>query len=152
MIQRLSLVTVLAFGIASAALAAGSASNSTRQPQPSSAYDLGVKAVQSGDYTGALRALKKAVNQDPGNANAWNYIGFSHRNLKQFDKSLNAYQKALSIDPSHRGANEYLGELYLMMGNLEKANERLEKLDKLCAFGCKEYDELKAAIKAHGSG
>jgi hypothetical protein len=39
-----------------------------------------------------------------------------------------------------------------MMGDVAKAKERLQQLDKACIFGCEEYDELKAAIKAHESG
>ena len=52
--------------------------------------------------------------------------------------ALPAYNKALAIDPKHRGANEYLGELYLQLGDLAKAEERLEKLDDICFYGCGE--------------
>jgi tetratricopeptide (TPR) repeat protein len=60
-----------------------------------------------------------------------------------------AYQKALAINPDHRGANEYLGELYLKTGDLEKARERLSKLQNLCPGGCEEYDDLKKAVGAY---
>lgn len=140
--------------LASAAMAASSPSPS-RSPAPRQApasdYDLGVKAVQAGDYARALTMLQKSVQADPRNADAWNYLGFSHRNLKQFDQSLAAYQKALAINPNHRGANEYLGELYLQTGNLEKAREQLNKLSALCPAGCKEADDLRKAIKAYES-
>jgi tetratricopeptide (TPR) repeat protein len=89
------------------------------------------------------------VAAKPSNADAWNYLGFSNRKLKKFDLALSAYQKALAIDPNHRGANEYLGELYLQTDNLEKARERLKKLDDICYFGCDEFDDLKAAIIAY---
>ena len=85
---------------------------------------------------------------DSQNADAWNFLGFSHRNLKSYDQALDAYQKALAIDPEHRGANEYLGELDLRTGDLAKAKERLEKQDDACIFGCEEFDDLKQAIKA----
>jgi hypothetical protein len=52
----------------------------------------------------------------------------------------------LALKPKHRGANEYLGELYLEMGDLAKAEERLEVLDGACWFGCDEYSDLKEAI------
>ncbi len=70
----------------------------------------------------------------------------SQRQLKQYDSALECYQKALQIDSRHRGANEYLGELYLQIGQLDKAEERLEVLDKECFFGCEEFDDLEAAI------
>jgi hypothetical protein len=57
-----------------------------------------------------------------------------------------AYQKAISLNPDHRGVNEYMGELYLMLNDLPKAEERLATLDRLCFFGCVEYTDLKHAI------
>jgi tetratricopeptide (TPR) repeat protein len=135
-------------------MAAGS-SSSSRPPAASRAqptpYELGVKAVKAGDYARALTHLQKVVQTDPRNADAWNYIGFSHRHLKQFDQSLAAYQKALGINPDHRGANEYLGELYLQMGDLGKAHDRLARLGALCPSGCEELDDLKKAVESYES-
>ncbi len=62
------------------------------------------------------------------------------------------YDQALTIDPKHKGANEYLGELYLKLGQLEKAEAQLARLDDICTFGCEEYDELKAAIETYKTG
>jgi len=143
-------LSLLVVGWIAPALAAGSSSSSSSSTQSSSStdFDRAVTAVNNGNFTTALTLLNKVVSKDPGNADAWNYIGFSRRNLKQFDQALAAYDKALSIDPNHRGANEYLGELYLKTGKLDKAKERLAKLDKLCLLGCDEYDDLAKAIKA----
>lgn len=151
-----NLVRVLALILVSAPTVMAAGSSSTSRPPASfpaqpAPYDLGVKAVQAGDYARALTLLQKVVQTEPRNADAWNYIGFSHRHLKQFDQSLAAYQKALGIDPGHRGANEYLGELYLQTGDLAKARDRLDKLGALCSSGCKELDDLKKAVKAYES-
>jgi len=56
---------------------------------------------------------------------------------------------ALELKPDHRGANEYLGELYLQMGNLEKAEEQLARLDKICFFSCQEFSELQKTIQMY---
>ncbi len=149
MLIRYVLAAVLTFGLVSQAMAAGSSSKST--PRKAGDYELGVKAVKAANYGKAIKLLSKVVAAKPGNADAWNYIGFSHRKLKKFDQAMSAYQKALAIDPDHRGANEYLGELYLQTGDLAKAKERLKKLDDVCTFGCEEFDDLKAAIKAYAS-
>ena len=140
---------VLTLGLISTAMAAGSTSSSSRPTAKPSTYQQGVSAVKAGDYGRALGLLQKVVRAKPRNADAWNYIGFSHRNLKQLDQALAAYTKALAIDPEHRGANEYLGELYLQTGDLEKARARLKTLDSACIFGCEEYDDLKQAIKKY---
>lgn len=145
MIIRYLLAFVLSVGLASAAMAAGSSSSSSK---PSELADAET-AIEAGDYGRAIDLLQKVIAGDSENADAWNFLGFSHRNLKSLDEALVAYQKALAIDPEHRGANEYLGELYLQTGNLAKAKERLEILDDACIFGCEEFDDLKQAIKTY---
>ena len=148
------LAIALILALVSPAMAAGSSSTSRPSVPPRAQpndYDLGVKAVQAGDFQRALALLQKVVQADPRNADAWNYVGFSHRKLKQFDPSLAAYQRALAINPDHRGANEYLGELYLMTGDPEKARERLAKLQSVCPGGCEAYDDLRRAIEAYQS-
>jgi len=158
MIGKTFVAAALMLGLASTAFAAGSSSSSTpaRSGAAPTPYEQGVQAVNAGQYGRALRLFERTVQGQPNNADAWNYIGYSHRKMKQFKESLAAYTKALAIDPDHRGANEYLGELYLQTGDLGKARERLQKLDQLCTFGCEEYDELKQAIAtyeaAHKSG
>lgn len=153
-VNRLTWMLALLLLFMSAVMAAGS-SSSSRPPAVSAMqptlYELGVKAVKAGDYARALSQFQKVVQIDPRNADAWNYIGFSHRHLKQFDQSLAAYQKALGIDSGHRGANEYLGELYLQVGDLAKARDRLAKLVALCPSGCEELDDLNKAVKAYES-
>ncbi len=154
MVSKSLWIVILTLAMISPAMAAGSSSTSRPPDRPRaqpSDYDVGVKAVQAGDYQRALASLQKVVQADPRNADAWNYIGFSQRNLQHFDDSLAAYQKALAINPDHRGANEYLGELYLKTGDLEKARERLAKLQSLCPGGCEEYDDLKKAVGAYQS-
>jgi Flp pilus assembly protein TadD len=152
MISKLLSAIALTLAVISSAFAMGSSSTSRPSAPPRaqpSDYELGVKAVQAGDYQRAVALLQKVIQAVPRNADAWNYVGFSYRKLKQFDQSLGAYQKALAINPDHRGANEYLGELYLMTGEPQKAQDRLAKPQSLCPQGCEEYEDLQKAIAAH---
>lgn len=145
------LTAILAIALVPAAMAAGSPSTSRPPAAPKaqpSDYELGVKAVQARDFQRALPLLQKVTLAEPRNADAWNYLGFSQRQLRHFDQSLAAYQKALALNPDHRGANEYLGELYLELGNPDKAREQLAKLQSLCPKGCPEYDDLSKAVGA----
>jgi len=119
--------------------------------QPSE-YKQAVKAVKNEDYATAAELLRKVVDDSPQNADAWNYMGYSLRNLGQFDEALAAYEKALAIDPQHKGALEYLGELYLQTDQPEKAKEMLQRLDDACLFTCKEYRELKGVIGKYEGG
>jgi Tfp pilus assembly protein PilF len=110
-------------------------------------------AIAAGDFASAQVALKVALAADPGNADLHNLYAYSIRKGANPDMTLvfKHYQEALRIDPKHRGAQEYIGEAYLMVGNLPKAKEHLAALDKICFFGCAEYDELKKAVAAYES-
>lgn len=105
--------------------------------------------VEAGEYRAALEALETLQAEQPGNADIYNLLGYSHRKLGQYEQAERYYKRALSVDPEHRAANEYLGELYLQTDRPELARERLQVLDEACFFGCEEYDELEAAIREY---
>jgi tetratricopeptide (TPR) repeat protein len=109
------------------------------------------KLIDADKYEMAISELKKALGELPDDADLLNLLAYSQRKLMRFDEALVNYQKALEIEPEHRGANEYLGELYLQLGQLDKAQERLQVLDKACFFGCEEFDELEEAIEIYRS-
>jgi hypothetical protein len=60
--------------------------------------------------------------------------------------------KALGVNPDHRGALEYLGELYLEMNQPAEAEQQLERLSRLCYFGCEEYEDLEQAMSDYRAG
>lgn len=143
MFLRHVMAALLTVALSSAAMAFGSGDSKSAD------YQQGVKAVKAKDYGTAMTQFKKAVAADPKDADAWNYLGYSHRQMKQFDQALSAYKKALAINPKHLAAHEYLGELYLQTGDLAKAKEQAKKLYDLCFTGCEEEDDLKKALKAY---
>jgi len=40
--------------------------------------------------------------------------------------------KALALNPRHRSAHEYVGEVYLIVGDVAKAEEYLPALERTC--------------------
>ena len=146
---RMALALVLALALGAGQARAFGGGGGTSAKKDNSDYAQAVKLVDAGDYAGAIPLLQKSIAADPTNADAHNYLGFSHRKLGNVDVALTHYGKALELKPKHRGANEYLGELYLELGQMDKAKERLKVLDDACFFGCDEYRELKAKIKAY---
>ena len=108
--------------------------------------DKAESAIDARNYQDAIPILEDVVETDPENANAYNLLGFAFRTIGDY------YDQALTIDPKHKGAYEYLGELYLKLGQLEKAEAQLARLDDICIFSCEEYDDLKAAIETYKTG
>ena len=112
-------------------------------------YEMFQLLIDEAKYEQAIVKLNEALAEVPDDAELLNLIAYSHRQLKRYEIALNYYLKALEIEPDHRGANEYLGELYLHLGQLDKALERRVVLDDDCFFGCKELKALEAAIEEY---
>lgn len=133
-----ALALVCAIGSAAAA--------DTAEPAKPSPLAAARSLIAEGKWTAAIEELQR-VN-DNGSADWNNLMGYSHRKAKTPDYAAaeRFYDEALRIDPKHRGALEYSGELYLMRGDLPKAEQRLATLDKVCFLPCEEYTDLKKAV------
>ena len=145
-----TLLTTLALTLAGAAFAADTAPAKGAEPDK---FTPARVQIAEGKWMAAIDELKR-IN-DPGNADWNNLMGYSHRKAKVPDYAAaeKYYDAALRIDPKHRGALEYSGELFLMMGDLARAEQRLAALDKVCFLPCEEFTDLKNAVqrfKANG--
>ena len=118
----------------------------------SSAYLSAEKLINKKQFSDAILKLNDALASDSKNADIYNYLGFSHRKLGKMEQAAVYYNKALEINPKHKGALEYQGEMYLTLNEINKAEENLKKLDKICFLGCSEFDKLKKSIKDKKSG
>jgi Flp pilus assembly protein TadD len=112
-------------------------------------YAAGKAAIEKKNWPEAIQRLQKAALRDPDSADLNNYLGYSHRNLKQLDLSLKYYYRALALNPRHRGAHEYIGEAFLLMGEVENAERHLAALRDICLLPCDELDILEKAVKAY---
>ncbi len=134
-----------------AAIAAGTAHAADSAPSPAAQDPLaGARAlIADNKWAAAIEELKRVDAKDSADWN--NLMGYSHRKAKTPDYAAaeRYYDEALRINPQHRGALEYSGELYLMKGELPRAEQRLAALDKACFLPCEEYTDLKKAIAAY---
>ena len=131
------------------ALAAGSAAAADLTPAAPDKLAVARERIAEGKWVAAIEELKRV--DDSASADWNNLMGYSHRKAKTPDYAAaeRYYDAALRIDPQHRGALEYSGELYLMTGDLARAEQRLAALDKACRLPCAEYTDLKKAVAAY---
>ena len=142
-----ALLTICASGIALSA----DTSSTTLDVQTVDNMAAGRQAVQDKNWTQAVASFKKAVAENPKNADAHNMLGYSHRALGKFDDAFAAYDKALAIDPKHKGALEYSGMGYLKTNQKAKAEAQLAKLKVICA-SCSETTSLTKAVADYKPG
>jgi len=103
--------------------------------------------IKAKDFKAALAELTPMLETNQ-HADVYNLMGFSLRKSGDYQQAYTFYRKALEFDPDHKGALEYLGELYVEIGQVEKAKENLAQLKRLCPGGCEELADLEHAITA----
>ena len=142
--------------LSSASFAAGTSyddenSSVSASEQVTKLYNKAYELVYDKKFDKSIKLLEKiAKRKDLGEkkADVYNLLGFSYRKQSEpdLDKALESYKIALETNPEHLGAHEYLGELYITLGNMNKANEMLNNLEKIAGTSSMEYIKLKKAI------
>ncbi len=125
-------------------LAAGTDSGGSAAPNE---VQQSKSLLKDGNYAKAEGLLRKALADDPGNADAWNLLGYATRLQDNYEQAEEYYGKALAIDAKHVGAMQYLGMLYVKTGRTGEAKKLLARIDDACFLSCSEYDDLKRAIE-----
>jgi len=110
--------------------------------------NMAERLLDKKEYKEAVRNLQLTVGRYRHNADAWNLLGFAHRQAGDIDAANAAYTRALAVDRYHLGALEYQGELFISLGKIDDAEINLRLMDELCPVGCQEQRDLKAAIAA----
>ena len=113
------------------------------------AYVRAVSLINERRYDAALSALDQAEAVFGPHPDILTYRGYVWRKLGRLDTAEHFYQAALAVAPGHRGASEYYGELKVIQGDLPGARALLAGLDRRCAAGCAEAEDLRRWIE-HG--
>ena len=117
--------------------------------QGDTAYVRAVSLINEHRFAEAMTSLDEAQKAFGPHPDVLTYKGYVSRKLGRLDQAEAYYQEALAIAPDHRGATEYYGELKVVRGDMAGARLMLAKLDRQCAFGCAEAEDLRRWIE-HG--
>ncbi len=124
-------------------------------------FEIGVDLVDHQKYLDATPHLETALKEFPDDTDILKYLGFSHRMIARnrtgtaHDAEIRIattyYHRALDIEPNREDFLEFMGELYLEMDDPLAASAKLAELERRCAQGCVQYDELAASIASYRS-
>ena len=102
--------------------------------------------INEGKYEKAQALLLTIIMSDDIDAEAYNLLGYTERQLQNYKVAINYYKKALEIDENLIGAHHYIAMAYLELDDLDTAKYHLNQLDLICLFGCEDFFELKKKI------
>jgi len=101
-----------------------------RKP-PAALRQSALEAFRSGDYPKAIAAWQEYLKLEPGNDEAWFYIGASYQNQKQWDAAIANFEKCIALNPRNILAHLNVGLLYDHSNNFKAAEEHLSLVREL---------------------
>jgi tetratricopeptide (TPR) repeat protein len=102
-----------------------------QDPMPEYLASLGTTLQQQGRYEAAVKALDKAVQLRPDDAELWRHLGDILVQLTRFDQALLSFQHVLKLDPRHPDALYKSGALLNQFGRYEEAIVHLDLSDQV---------------------
>ncbi len=110
------------------------AKEDTEEVKPSSAFyfSYGSTCERNGDPEKAATLFRKAIDLDPNNHNACNYLGYMWADKGvHLEESLELIQKALKFDPDNGAYLDSLGWVLFKLGQYEEALPHLRRAIEL---------------------
>jgi predicted Zn-dependent protease len=140
---------ILAAAFAAAATAASAVGPENPRLQMEAEYREAVRLIKAEKFREAIPILFKLDKQYPDEPEVLNWLGFTHRKVKDYPEAKRFYDAALKIEPTYRPALEYQGMWFIETGDIPAAKRNLERLQKICA-ACEETKDLEDALKKAG--
>ena len=107
-----------------------------------------LELIDQENFHSALQKLMVIYEDDKNNSNIQTLIGFTYRNLGDYDTSIEFYKKAIINDPKNINAHHYIALSYLGIGKKNLATKHLDELIRICnPIPCKEIGDLKEKLK-----
>ena len=105
------------------------------------------RLIKTKFYREAHNKLKNMQMKNTDEANRLSLLGFTASKYGDLATAEYYYNQALILHPRHAGALGFQGELFIQLGELEKAKENLSKLDRICWLPCSAERTLKKALE-----
>jgi Tfp pilus assembly protein PilF len=114
--------------------------------------EVGVVAMNTGNYAKALSALAEAEKLDPKNASIKQQIGRTYFRLKQYDQALLNYSTALELNPSFTDVHNDLGLLFFETKDYPRAREEFNICLKDLTYSNHQLARFNLALVEEAEG
>jgi len=91
-------------------------------------FEYGLFLEQSGDQTGAMDKTRHALELNPKNAAALNYVGYTWADKGvNLEQALKYIEQAVALRPEDGFIRDSLGWVYFRLGDIDRAIKELER-------------------------
>lgn len=114
-------------------------------------YRAGIDALKASRFADAKKSFGKVLGVAPTDANANFLAGLANAGLNDLKAAAKHYERAVKANGKMVEAQQELAVTYLKLGQRDKAQATLAKLQKLeqsCGGSCEDAAKLKDAINA----
>lgn len=91
----------------------------------------------------ALKLVGRAVALDPDNGAYVDSLGWTHFQLRQYDRARSYLERATRLEPEDATVHEHLGDVYAALGETSKARAMYQRALKL---GDKNADQVRRKL------
>jgi tetratricopeptide (TPR) repeat protein len=102
-------------------------------------YIEGTTKMQLGDFKNAIIEFRKAVKYDSSFVEAFDHLGYSHRNINENDSAIYYYNKSLEIRPDGQVALVNIGLAYSQLDEHSKSLDFYNELIQLDSNNVEGY-------------
>ena len=119
--------------------------DSTRSDARFALNEMGKIRFRQKDYSAAIALFQRRIALDPGNDEAYYYIGLSYKEMKQYAEALGALKQAAILADNRADRHFWLGILYEQVDSsaaAEREYQRAVDLDSTSATASIAYRQL----------
>ena len=115
------LATILTFFAPPPRVAEARALAPRQKAAPANETEIGVRLFQSGDFKGAIKALRSAFKKNKDDHRALLYLGHAHMSRGDAKESRKAFDRLIELRPDYAAARAGLAYLHMLTGNRRDA-------------------------------
>jgi tetratricopeptide (TPR) repeat protein/transglutaminase-like putative cysteine protease len=116
---------------------------------PEELRKAGISAMQRQDFTAAADLLKRSIDADPSQKDAWGDLGRTYASLAQHDDAIRAFRKQIEVDVYHKSANQDLAVELQQTGRFEEAVAAYRRQLEITPFNKLTHKNLGLLLAEH---
>ena len=128
-----------------AALAAAAKTTGT----PEELRKAATLAMQRRDFSAAADLLKRSLDGDPKQADAWDDLGRAYASLGEHEEAIAAFRKQIELDAFHKSANQDLAAELQATGKFDEAVAAYRRQLEITPFNNSTHKSLGLLLAEH---